>query len=71
MPKLWSRLMADKEGGKTNMRTNTFLVFRNGKLITALTTTMDNYNDAVECDRYVKNPKNAEKQVEEWLKPKT
>ena len=47
---------------------NTFFVFRNGKLVTVLTTTMDNYNDAVDCDRVVMNPKNAKKQVEEWLK---
>jgi len=66
-----SRLGVDKEGRKTNMRTNTFLVFRNGKLVTVLITTMDNYGDAVDCDRYIMNPRNAEKQVEEWFKPKT
>ena len=47
------------------MRTNTFLGFRNGKLVSVVTTTMDNYNDAVDCDRYVKNPENAEKQIKE------
>ncbi len=58
--------LADKEGGKTNMRTNTFLGFRNGKLVSVVSTTLDNYNDAVDCDRYVKNPENAEKQIKEW-----
>jgi len=43
------------------MRTNTFLGFRNGKLVSVVTTTMDNYNDAVDCDCYVKNPQNVKK----------
>jgi hypothetical protein len=62
--------LADKEGEKTNMRTNTFLVFRNGKLVSVVTTTMDNYNDAVDCDRYLKNPENAKKQIKEWKRVK-
>ena len=48
------------------MSTNTFLGFRNGKLVSVVTTTMDNYNDAVDCDHYIKNPENAEKQIKEW-----
>lgn len=55
-----------KKEEKQNMRTNTFLGFRNGKLVSIVTTTMDNYNDAVDCDRYVKNPENVEKQIKEW-----
>ena len=52
------------------MRTNTFLVFRHGKLVSVVTTTMDKYNDAVDYDRYVKNPENAEKQIKEWKRVK-
>lgn len=50
------------------MRTNTFLGFKNGKLVTVIISIMDNHNDAVDCTRYVKNPQNNNKQIEEWKK---
>ena len=48
------------------MKTNTFFVFKHGKLVTVVISRMNNYNDAVNCDNYVTNPKNAEKQIKEW-----
>ena len=44
---------------------NTFLGFKNGKLVSVVISIMDNYNDAVDCDYHSDNPENAEKQIKE------
>ena len=52
------------------MKTNTYFGFRHGKLTTVIFSTMDNVEDAVDCNYYVDNPEGAEKQIEEWKKSK-
>jgi hypothetical protein len=48
--------------------TKTFLGFRNGKLITVVESTIDNFESAVDVDYIVANPQDAEKQITEWKK---
>lgn len=45
---------------------NTFLVFRNGKLITVVQSTVDNYDSAIDGDYVIDNPQEAEKQITQW-----
>jgi len=53
------------------LKTNTFFCFKNRKLVAVVTTTMDEFEDAVGCDYFVKNPEGAEKQIEEWKNSKS
>ena len=46
----------------------TFLGFRNGKLITVVESTVDNFESAVDVDYIIDNPQDAEKQIAEWKK---
>ena len=50
------------------MKTNIFFCFKNGKIVAVVTTPMDEFEDAVDCDYTVKNPEGVEKQIEEWKK---
>lgn len=45
-----------------------FLGFRNGKLITVVESTVDNFESAVDVDYTIDNPQDAEKQIAEWKK---
>lgn len=49
---------------------NTYFGFKNGKIITVVQSTAENYNDAVDVDYYVSNPQDAEKQIKEWKEGK-
>jgi hypothetical protein len=51
---------------ETNMKKYTYFGFRHGKLTTVILSTMDNVEDAIDCNRYVDDPQDAEKQIEEW-----
>jgi len=44
-----------------------YFAFKNGKLVSVITSVMDNYEDAVNCDYPVVNPRNAKKQIEDWM----
>ena len=44
----------------------TYFGFRHGQLTTVIVSTMDTVEDAIDCNRYVDAPKDAEKQIEEW-----
>ena len=55
-------------GLSKNMKTVAFFGFKNGQLATVVISKMDNYEDAVNCDYYVNNPRNAKKQIQEWIK---
>jgi len=46
----------------------TYFGFKNGKLITVITSTMDDVEDAIDCTYYIGNIQDAEKQIEEWKK---
>ena len=50
------------------MKYNVFFGFRNGKLITVVLSTQNEYDDAVDCDYHIDEPQEAKKQVEEWLR---
>lgn len=49
-------------------KTYTYFGFRHGKFTTVITSTMDNVEDAIDCNRYVDNPQEVEKQIKEWKK---
>ena len=42
--------------------------FRHGKLVTIIQSTMDNVEDALDCNYYIDDPQEPEKQIEEWKK---
>lgn len=48
------------------MTIHTFFGFRNGKLITVVQSTSEEYDNAVDVDYSVANPQEAEKQIAEW-----
>lgn len=45
--------------------TTVFLGFRNGKLITIVESTVDNFESAVDVDYVITNPEDAENQIAE------
>lgn len=45
---------------------HTFLVFRNGKLITVVQSTVDIYESAIDGDYVIDNPNEADKQIAQW-----
>jgi len=49
-------------------KTYIYFGFRHGKLTTVIISTMDNEKDAIDCNYYIANPQDAEKQIEEWKK---
>lgn len=44
----------------------TFFVFRNGKLISVVQSTVDIYESAIDGDYVIDNPQEAEKQIAQW-----
>lgn len=46
--------------------THTFFVFRNGKVISIVQSTVDNFESAIDGDYTVKDPQDAEKQIAQW-----
>lgn len=48
------------------MKTTTFLGFRNGRLITVVESTVQDFRDAVDVDYVVTEPRDVEKQIVEW-----
>ena len=50
------------------LKKHTYFGFRHGKLTTVVTSTMDNYEDAVDCNYHIDDPQDAQKQIEEWKK---
>jgi len=53
------------------MKKYTYFGFRHGKLTTVIVSTMDAVEDAIDCNYYIDNPEDAEKQIEEWKKSKS
>lgn len=52
------------------MKLTTFLGFRNGRLITVVESTVDNFESAVDVDYVVTDPREVEKQIIEWRREK-
>ncbi|GAG90303.1 unnamed protein product [marine sediment metagenome] len=48
------------------MKTSTFFGFRHGKLVTVVMSIMDEVEDAIDCNYYITNPEDAEKQIADW-----
>jgi len=48
------------------MKLTVFLGFRNGRLITVVESTVQDFNDAVDVDYVVTNPKDVMKQIAKW-----
>lgn len=48
------------------MKLFTFFGFRNGKLVTVVQSTIEDYTDATDLYMIVENPQDAEKQIAEW-----
>lgn len=48
------------------MKLTTFLGFRNGKLITVVESTVQDFRDAVDVDYVVTDPRDVLKQIAEW-----
>jgi len=42
--------------------------FKNGKLVSIIQSTEDNVKAAVDCNYFVADPREAEKQIDLWLK---
>ena len=42
--------------------------FRHGKLVTVIQSTMDNVEDAIDCNHFVADPQEVEKQIIDWKK---
>jgi len=45
-----------------------FLGFKNQKLVTVTYSVLDEVEDAIDCDYYITDPQDAEKQIAEWKK---
>jgi len=54
-----------------NMKLYTYFGYRHGKLTTVVTSIMDDGEDAINCNYYIAEPRDAEKQIEEWKKEHT
>ena len=50
------------------MKINTYFGYRHGELTTIVISTMDNERDALDCNYYIANPQDAEKQIDRWKK---
>jgi len=48
------------------MKLTAFLGFRNGRLITVVESTVQDFNDAVDVDYVVTDPRDVLKQIREW-----
>ena len=48
----------------------TYFGFRGGKLVTVIQSTFEDVEDAIDCNRFVDAPVDAEKQIREWKKGK-
>ena len=46
----------------------TYFGFKNGKLVSVLHSTNDDLKKAVECNYYITEPQEAEKQIDKWKK---
>ena len=53
------------------MKLYTYFGYRHGELTTVILSTMDDVKDAIDCNYYVNNPQDAEKQITEWKKEHT
>ncbi len=49
----------------------TYFGFKNGKLVSVLQSVNGNVKKAVDCNYYITEPQEAEKQIEKWKKEKT
>ena len=47
---------------------HTFFGFKNRRLVTVIYSLFDETEDAIDCDYYTADPKDAEKQIAEWKK---
>jgi len=50
------------------LKTHIYFGFRHGELTTVILSTIDNVDDAIDCNYYIDKPRDAKKQVEKWLK---
>jgi hypothetical protein len=48
------------------LKIHTFFGFKNGKVQTIILSTNPEQESAIDCDYYIPEPKDAEKQIEEW-----
>jgi hypothetical protein len=49
----------------------TYFGFQNGKLVSVLQTLNGNVKEALDCNYYVKEPREVEQQIENWKKEKS
>jgi hypothetical protein len=49
----------------------TYLGFKNGKLVSVLQSVNGNVKEAVDCNYYVKDPQEVDKQIDQWKKEKS
>ncbi len=47
---------------------HTYLGFKKGKLVSVLQTVDEDVKEAVNCTYYIAEPKDVEKQIEDWKK---
>jgi len=47
---------------------HTYLGFKNGKLVSVLQSMDDDVKKAVDCNYYITEPQEVEKQIEKWRK---
>ena len=47
---------------------HTYFGFKNGKLVSILQTVNENVKKAVDCNYYIKEPQEMEKQIGKWKK---
>jgi len=52
--------------GVLGMKHHTYFGFRHGKLETIILSVRENVSAAIDCNYYVDDPQEAEKQIEEW-----
>ena len=50
------------------MKIHSYFGFRHGKLTTVILSIIDNVEDAIDCNNYVTNPQDIEKQIDQWKK---